>query len=76
MSQAQFETARCPKCRTELLYVTSLPHPQSRSMRKTTFVCRECQRTWTYPLAAEIAEQYAAKAAPIDGNAGTLDPKL
>ena len=31
-------------------------------MRKTTFVCRPCNRTWNYPLLTEIAERYAADA--------------
>jgi hypothetical protein len=40
-------------------------------MRKTTFVCYGCHRTWTYSLAAEMAEQYAAEA-PIHGNAAQV----
>jgi RNase P subunit RPR2 len=55
------EDAVCQKCQTPLLYVTALPHPKSPQMRKTTFVCYQCKRTWTYPLAAEIAEYYGAK---------------
>ena len=52
----------CPKCRNALVYVTTLPHPKASQMRKTTFVCYRCNRTWTYPLAAEIADIYAAEA--------------
>jgi hypothetical protein len=55
------EKAFCPKCRSALLYVTALPHPTAPQMRKTTFVCRPCNRTWTYPLTVEIAELYAAE---------------
>jgi uncharacterized protein YbaR (Trm112 family) len=55
------EKAFCPKCKNALLYVTALPYPNAPSMRKTTFVCYRCNRTWTYPLAAEIAELYAAE---------------
>lgn len=54
------EKAPCPKCRSALCYVTALPHPKAPQMRKTTFVCQPCNRTWTYALTAEIAELYAA----------------
>jgi hypothetical protein len=60
------QTALCPKCRSALLYVTALPHPNAPEMRKTTFVCRSCNRTWTYPLTAELAELYAAEAALLE----------
>jgi hypothetical protein len=53
------ETAFCPKCRNALLFVTALPHPKAPQMRKTTFVCYPCNRTWTYPLAAAVADLYA-----------------
>jgi hypothetical protein len=44
-------------------------------MRKTTFVCEPCHRTWTYPLAVEIAELYAAEA-PVSEEADrpTVEP--
>jgi len=61
-SLPMLETALCPKCRSALIYVTALPHPRAPQMRKTTFVCRPCNRTWTYSLTAEIAEYYAAEA--------------
>jgi transposase-like protein len=56
------ETALCPNCRHELIYVTAMPHLKAPQMRKTTFVCRPCNRTWNYSLSAEIAERYAADA--------------
>jgi transposase-like protein len=55
------EKALCPKCKNVLLYVTSLPHPTSPQMRKTTFVCYSCKRTLTYQLTAELAELYATQ---------------
>jgi RNase P subunit RPR2 len=55
------EQAFCPKCRHVLLYAAALPHPKSPQMRKTTFVCSPCNRTWTYPLATEVADLYAAQ---------------
>ncbi len=48
----------CPKCLGEMLYVTSVPHPASPDMRKITFACLPCNRTWAYVLAAELAAQY------------------
>jgi hypothetical protein len=42
-----------------MIYVTALPHPRAPNMRRTTFVCRGCNRTWTYPLTVEMAERYA-----------------
>ena len=62
------ETAFCPKCHGALLYVTALPHPRSAQMRKTTFVCTPCNRTWSYALAAEIAALYAT-APPLSASA-------
>jgi transposase-like protein len=52
--------AHCPKCRAQLIYVTSVPHPRSPAMQRTTFVCYPCNRTWSYALAPEMAEAYAA----------------
>jgi len=43
-----------------MIYVAALPHPSAPSMRKTTFVCRSCNRTWTYSLSPDMAERYAA----------------
>jgi len=42
-----------------MTYVTALPHPKAPSMRRTTFVCRTCNRTWSYMLSAEVAAGYA-----------------
>ena len=59
MSLDQPTNARCPKCEAQMIYITALPHPQARQMRRTTFVCRICNRTWNYVLSAEMAELYA-----------------
>jgi hypothetical protein len=53
-------SAPCPKCRTEMIYVAALPHPQSLTMRKTTFVCYGCNQTRNYALSEEMAKAYAA----------------
>lgn len=53
-------SAPCPKCRTEMIYVAALLHPQSPAMRKTTFVCYGCNRTRNYALSEEMAKAYAA----------------
>ena len=63
MSEDQDMTALCPKCGEQLTYVTSVPHPKSPAMRRTTFVCYPCNRTWSYALAPAMAEAYAASAA-------------
>jgi transposase-like protein len=62
MSDTETMTAQCPKCRHELLYVTSVPHPKAPEMQRTTFVCYPCNRTWSYALTPEMAESYAASA--------------
>ena len=64
MSEDQDLTALCPKCGESLIYVTSVPHPKSPAMQRTTFVCYPCNRTWSYALAPAMAEAYAAVAAP------------
>jgi transposase-like protein len=51
--------APCPKCRDEMIYITALPHPKAHYMKRATFVCRTCNRTWTYTLSTEMAEVYA-----------------
>jgi hypothetical protein len=63
MSENQDMTALCPKCGEPLIYVTSVPYPKSPAMRRTTFVCYPCNRTWSYALAPVMAEAYAANAA-------------
>src|ERR1700692_1774742 len=67
MSEDQDLTALCPKCGEQLTYVTSVPHPKSPAMQRTTFVCYPCNRTWSYALAPAMAEAYAASAAPAAG---------
>jgi DNA-directed RNA polymerase subunit M/transcription elongation factor TFIIS len=59
-------TVQCPKCREQLLYVTSIPHPRAPEMQRTTFVCYPCNRTWSYALSPPMAEAYAAAAGPLD----------
>ena len=68
MSEDQEMKALCPKCGEALIYVTSVPHPKSPAMRRTTFVCYPCNRTWSYALAPAMAEAYAA------GNPPPSDP--
>jgi hypothetical protein len=62
------ETAFCPKCHDALVFVTCLPHPRSPQMRKTTFVCYPCNRTWTYSLATEMAALYGSEP-PLEASA-------
>ena len=59
MSDDQETKAHCPKCGETLVYVTSVPHPRSPAMQRTTFVCYGCNRTWSYALAPAMAEAYA-----------------
>jgi len=44
-------------------YVTAMPHPNAPQMRRTTFVCRGCNQTRSYMLAAAMAAVYAAASA-------------
>jgi len=53
-------SAPCPKCRTEMMYVAALPHPKSPTMRKTTFVCYDCNQTRNYALSEEMDKAYVA----------------
>jgi DNA-directed RNA polymerase subunit M/transcription elongation factor TFIIS len=64
--ETQAMTAQCPKCREQLLYVTSVPHPKAPEMQRTTFVCYSCNRTWSYTLSPAMAEAYAAAGGPLD----------
>jgi hypothetical protein len=43
-----------------MIFVTALPHPKGPEMQKTTFVCRNCNRTWSYTLSVAMATAYAA----------------
>jgi len=60
-------TALCPKCRTEMIFVTTLPHPRSAQMHKTTFVCYGCNQTRNYTLSSEMAAAYQQSTPPIEG---------
>jgi len=57
-------TAPCPKCHTEMIYVTHLPHPLAPQMQLTTFVCYPCNQTRNYALSMEMAFAYAEICAP------------
>jgi RNase P subunit RPR2 len=60
MASDQSLKALCHKCRAEMIYVTSLPHPSApETMRRTTFVCRACNQTRNYSLSLAMAEAYA-----------------
>jgi transposase-like protein len=52
----------CPKCGARMPYVASTPHPQSPQMKRTTFICFTCNRTWSYVLLEDLAKQYEAGA--------------
>jgi hypothetical protein len=61
MFRGQPLTAPCRKCRAEMIYVTSLPHPQAPEvMQRTTFLCSVCNQTKSYSLSVEMARAYAA----------------
>jgi hypothetical protein len=57
--------ALCPKCHNGMTYVTAMPHPTARQMRRTTFVCYNCRQTRNYMLSALMADAYAAAASPL-----------
>jgi transposase-like protein len=63
-------SAPCPKCRREMIYVTALPHRNAAHMRRTTFVCHPCNRTRSYTLSPEMAEQYRNASAEETSAAG------
>jgi transposase-like protein len=62
--------ATCPKCRFDMVYVTSMPHPKAPQMLKTTFVCFRCNRTFSYPLSPEMAAAYSNEAITEPGLPG------
>jgi hypothetical protein len=43
-----------------MVYVTAVPHPTARHMRRTTFVCYRCHQTRSYMLSSFMADAYAA----------------
>jgi len=43
-----------------MIYVTALLHPKASGMWKTTFLCRNCNRTWSYMLSTVMTAVYAA----------------
>ena len=51
----QAASALCPKCHSEMRYVTAMPHPKAPEMQRTTFVCYSCNQTRTYVLSSAIA---------------------
>ena len=50
--QTTTQSARCPKCRSDMTHVTNLPHPLAPNMMKSMYVCRACNQTRTYVLPA------------------------
>jgi transposase-like protein len=48
----------CPKCRSEMIFVTAVPHPKAPEMRQATFVCYPCNRTWNYALSPEMVAAF------------------
>jgi hypothetical protein len=61
MTHDQVTTAPCPKCRTEMVYVTAMPHP--KAPERATFACYVCNQTRTYSLSPAMAEAYAVACA-------------
>jgi hypothetical protein len=59
MAPDETTKALCHKCHGEMIYVTSLPHPRSPQMQRTTFVCYACNQTRSYTLSAAMAAAYA-----------------
>ncbi len=58
--------APCYKCHTEMINVTSLPHPRApQAMERTTFVCYACNQTRSYSLSKEMAKAYADASTPM-----------
>jgi hypothetical protein len=47
-----------------MVYVTAMPHPTARQMRRTTFVCYTCRQTRNYMLSSLMADAYAAASNP------------
>jgi transposase-like protein len=60
-------TAKCPKCDSDMTYVTAIPHPKASAMMRTTFICFRCNRTFSYALLPEMAAAYAPKDAETLG---------
>jgi hypothetical protein len=40
----------CPKCQLPMIHVADRPHPITRGMQRSTYLCRPCNRTRTYIL--------------------------
>jgi len=57
-----------------MTYVTALPHPKSRDLLRTTFVCQTCNQTRSYMLAAAMVETYALSAEPAAALAAAPAP--
>jgi RNase P subunit RPR2 len=60
MAPDQITQAVCHKCQSAMSFVTAMPHPTARQMRRTTFVCYTCGQTRNYMLSALMADAYAA----------------
>jgi hypothetical protein len=60
MGELDATAAPCPKCRKNMAFVTTMPHPKAPEMQRTTFVCYGCNQTRNYSLSPTMAELYAA----------------
>jgi len=60
MAPDQTTQAICHKCQSAMIFVTAMPHPTARQMRRTTFVCYTCHQTRNYMLSSLMADAYAA----------------
>jgi len=54
--QTDTQLTPCPKCRAGMAHVINIRHPLAPNMMKSTFLCRPCNRTRTYVLAASGPE--------------------
>ena len=73
MAQDPAITALCPKCRIEMIFVTTLPHPKAPEMQRTTFVCYGCKQTRSYSLSPAMAQAYEQAARPAQGEGSATE---
>ena len=65
----QSTKAPCPKCRTEMAYVTAIAHRVLPEMTRATFLCVPCNQTKTYMLSTTAAQAFAALRPPMSAGA-------
>lgn len=46
-------TVSCPKCRTDMVLATIVPHPVANQMERQTYFCNYCNKAKTYMLPTE-----------------------